>query len=100
MAASGQRLRSLRIAHGVAGLAKLQETILEFASEPSEVVVGVEADHGLLVNALAGSGYQVYPINPLTAARYRDRPFLAGNQSHRPGAGVLAHVGITHHHLV
>src|SRR3989441_12205351 len=100
MAASGQRLRSLRIAHGVAGLAKLQETILEFASEPSEVVVGVEADHGLLVNALAGSGYQVYPINPLTAARYRDRHSLAGNKSDRRDAGMLANVVRTDRHLL
>ncbi|HLB77738.1 MAG TPA: IS110 family transposase [Candidatus Limnocylindria bacterium] len=100
MAASGQRLRSLRIAHGVAGLAKLQETILEFASEPSEVVVGVEADHGLLVNALAGSGYQVYPINPLTAARYRDRHSLAGNKSDRRDAVMLANVVRTDRHLL
>jgi hypothetical protein len=69
---SGQRLRRLRINHGVEGLSKLQETILEFAEEPSQVVVAIESDHGLLVNALVGSGYAVYPINPLVAARYRD----------------------------
>jgi transposase len=98
MAGSGQRLRSLRIAHGVEGLAKLQETIAEFASEPSEVVVGVESDHGLLVNALVGSGYQVYPINPLTAARYRDRHSLAGNKSDRRDALMLANVVRTDRH--
>jgi transposase len=92
MAESGQRLRSLRIAHGVEGLAKLQETISAFTREPNEVVVGVEADHGLLVNALVGSGYQVYPINPLTAARYRDRHSLAGNKSDRRDALMLANV--------
>lgn len=100
MAASGQRLGSLRIAHGVEGLAKLQETISEFAGEPSEVVVGVEADHGLLVNALVGSGYQVYPINPLTAARYRDRHSLAGNKSDRRDALMLANVVRTDRHLL
>ncbi|HYS29312.1 MAG TPA: IS110 family transposase [Candidatus Limnocylindria bacterium] len=98
MAASGQRLRSLRIVHGVEGLAKLQETISEFASEPREVVVGVEADHGLLVNALVGSGYLVYPINPLTAARYRDRHSLAGNKSDRRDARMLANVVRTDRH--
>jgi transposase len=92
MAASGERLRSLRIAHGVEGLATLQATIAEFTSDPSEVVVGVESDHGLLVNALVGSGYQVYPINPLAAARYRDRHSLAGNKSDRRDAAMLAHV--------
>jgi len=98
MAAAGQRLRSLRIAHGVEGLAKLQETISEFTSDPSEVVVGVESDHGLLVNALVGSGYQVYPINPLTAARYRDRHSLAGNKSDRRDAQMLANVVRTDRH--
>ena len=99
MAASGQRLRSLRIAHGVEGLAKLQETISEFTSESSEVAVGIEADHGLLVSALVGSGYQVYPINPLTAARYRDRHSLAGNKSDRREALSVASLVRTNHPL-
>ena len=98
MAESGQRLRRLRIAHGVEGLAHLQETISEFARDPSEVVVGVESDHGLLVNALVGSGYLVYPINPLTAARYRDRHSLAGNKSDRRDALMLANVVRTDRH--
>ncbi len=98
MAESGQRLRSLRIAHGVEGLAKLQETITEFARDPSQVVVGVESDHGLLVNALVGSGYLVYPINPLAAARYRDRHSLAGNKSDRRDAVMLANVVRTDRH--
>jgi Transposase/Transposase IS116/IS110/IS902 family len=92
MAESGEALRSLRIAHGVEGVTKLQETIAEFATEPSEVVVGIESDHGLLVNVLVASGYAVYPINPLTAARYRDRHSLAGNKSDRRDAVMLANV--------
>ncbi len=98
MAESGQRLRSLRIAHGVEGLTKLQETIAEFASDPSQVVVGVESDHGLLVNALVASGYAVYPINPLTAARYRDRHSLAGAKSDGRDAVMLANVIRTDRH--
>ncbi len=98
MAESGQRLRSLGIAHGVNGLTKLQETIAEFATDPGEVVVGVESDHGLLVNALVASGYAVYPINPLAAARYRDRHSLAGNKSDRRDAVMLANVVRTDRH--
>jgi hypothetical protein len=60
----------------------------------------VEADHGLLVNALAGSGYLVYPINPLTAARYRDRHSLAGNKSDRRDAVMLANVVRTDRYLL
>ncbi len=97
MSESGQRLRSLRIGHGVAGLAKLQETIAEFVSDPGEVMVGVESDHGLLVNALVGSGYQVFPINPLTAARSRDRHSLARAKSDRQDAVMLANVVRTDH---
>jgi transposase len=98
MAESGQRLRSLQIAHGVDGLTKLQATIAEFATDPGEVVVGVESDHGLLVNALVASGYAVYPINPLSAARYRDRHSLAGNKSDRRDAVMLANVVRTDRH--
>lgn len=98
MAESGQRLRSLRIVQGVDGLRQLQETIAELAPEPAAVVVGVEADHGLLVNALVASGYTVYPINPLTAARYRDRHSLAGNKSDRRDAVMLANVVRTDRH--
>ena len=83
-AESGQHLRSLQVAHGVDGLTKLQATIAEFTTDPNEVVVGVESDHGLLVNALVASGYTVYPINPLTAAL--SGPALAGGKQVRsPG---------------
>ncbi len=98
MAESGERLRSLRIAHGVEGVTELQATIAEFATDPAEVIVGVESDHGLLVNVLVGSGYGVYPINPLTAARFRDRHSLAGNKSDRRDAAMLANVVRTDRH--
>jgi transposase/transposase IS116/IS110/IS902 family protein len=89
---SGQRLRRLRISHGVQGLTQLQETISEFASESSQVVVGIESDHGLLVNVLVGSGYTVYPVNPKVAAQYRDRQSPAGSKSDAGDAGMLANL--------
>jgi transposase len=98
MAESGQRLRSLRIAQGVEGLTRLHETIAEVTADPADVVVGVESDHGLLVNALVASGYTVYPINPLTAARARDRHSLARNKSDRRDAVMLANVVRTDRH--
>jgi hypothetical protein len=98
MAESGQHLRRLRISHGVDGLSTLQATIAEVAADPGEVVVGIESDHGLLVNVLVASGYAVYPINPLTAARYRDRHSLAGNKSDRRDAVMLANVVRTDRH--
>jgi hypothetical protein len=95
---SGQRLRSLRISHGVQGLTQLQETISEFASESSQVVVGIESDHGLLVNFLVGSGYTVYPVNPKVAAQYRDRQSPAGSKSDAGDAGMLANLVRTDRH--
>ena len=49
---------------GVAGLAQLHALVADHAEEPSEVVVGIEIDRGLIVDSLAGAGYQVYAINP------------------------------------
>lgn len=45
---------------------------------------------GLWVHALAAAGYQVYAINPLAVARYRDRQNLAGAKSDAGDAKVLA----------
>jgi len=96
----GRRLQALRIQHGVEGAAKLQEVLAELTADPSEVVVAVEAAHGLLVNLLVGSGYAVYPINPRVAARYRERDSVAGVKSDRRDAAVLANLVRTdrHHH--
>jgi transposase len=94
----GRRLKSLQIGHGVEGLAKLQEVLAGLAAEPAEVVVAVESDHGLLVNALVGSGYAVYPVNPRVAARYRERDSVAGVKSDRRDAQVLANLVRTDRH--
>lgn len=94
----GRRLKAVRIQHGVEGAAKLQEVLAELTTEPSEVVVAVEAAHGLLVNLLVGSGYAVYPINPRVAARYRERDSVAGVKSDRRDAAVLANLVRTDRH--
>jgi len=98
LAADGRRLKGLRITHGVEGLAKLQTVLAELTTEPTQVAVAVESSHGLLVNALVGSGYAVYPINPRVAARYRDRDSVAGVKSDRRDAEVLANLVRTDRH--
>jgi hypothetical protein len=92
LAEDGRRLKSFRIRHGVEGLATLQAVLAELTTEPTEVVVAVESSHGLLVHALVGSGYAVYPINPRVAARYRERDSVAGVKSDRRDAAVLANL--------
>jgi hypothetical protein len=58
--------------------------------DESEVIVGIEKDRGLIVTALVASGYQVFAINPLAAARYRERHHVSGAKSDPGDAKVLA----------
>jgi hypothetical protein len=46
MAADGSVLARERIVDGVAGVARLHELIAGHASDPAEVVVGIETDRG------------------------------------------------------
>jgi transposase len=99
MAADGQDLAAERIADGVAGVARLHELTAERASKPAEVVVGIETDRGLLVEALVVAGYQVFAVNPL-ASRYRERHTTSRAKSDRADARMLANLVRTdrHHH--
>ena len=66
IAESGERLRSLKIGHGIEGLAKLHATILECASEPSQVVVGIDVADGARSRAQdhgVGVGVEVVVAN-------------------------------------
>ena len=47
---------------------------------PNDVVIGIETDRGLWVQALVAAGYQLYAINPLAVARYRDRHHVSGRE--------------------
>ena len=100
MAADGQVLAVERIADGMAGVARLHQLIAAHASEPAEVVVGIETDRGLLVGALVAAGYQVIAVNPLAASRYRERHTISRAKSDRGDARMLADLVRTdrHHH--
>jgi len=87
-----------RVPDGVAGLAELHALVAEHIEEPLEVSVGIELDRGLLVQALVAAGYAVYSVNPLAAARYRERHAVSGAKSDRGDAKVLADVVRTDRH--
>ena len=70
---AGERLAARRLPEGVKGVAALHELIAQHASDPGEVVVGIETERGPWVSALLAAGYRVYAINPRSAARYRER---------------------------
>jgi hypothetical protein len=84
-----------RLPEGVVGLALLHALVgdhLQEGEEPEQVLVGIETDRGPWVQALIAAGYTVYPINPLQAARYRERHGVAGAKSDPGDAHVLAEI--------
>jgi hypothetical protein len=100
---AGVRLASRRLPEGLAGIGRLHELIAEHAQDPSQVVVGIETDRGLWVDAVTAAGYQVFAVNPLAAARYRDRHHVSGAKSDASDAKLLADLVRTdrhNHHLI
>lgn len=98
----GHRLARARLPEGVEGVTRLHALIAEhapaqWADLPAEqaagqVVIGIETDRGPWVTALGAAGYQVYAINPLSSARYRERHSTSGAKSDMGDAHVLAEI--------
>src|SRR4051794_25628195 len=78
---TGRRLAARRLPEGLPGIRTLHELLAGYANEPGAVVIGIETDRGLWVEALLAAGYQLYAINPLAVARYRDRHQVSGAKS-------------------
>src|ERR1700682_4033051 len=81
MDADGTRPASRRLPEGLPGISRSPALVAAPVAEPSQVVIGIETDRGLWVQALGAAGYQVYGINPLAVARYRDRHQVSGAKS-------------------
>lgn len=99
---TGKRLAKARLPEGLAGIAELHALVAkhcppEWADLPAgqvatNVMVGIETDRGPWVQALLATGYQVYAINPMSAARYRERHSTSGAKSDAGDAHVLAEI--------
>lgn len=89
---AGRWLVRRRLPEGVAGMAALHALVADHVGEgePAEVIVGIETDRGSWVQALLAAGYQVYAVNPLSVARYRERHVTSGAKSDAGDAKVLA----------
>jgi len=87
---TGGILATRRIPEGLDGVAGLHALLAEHAEAPDDVIVGIETDRGLLVDALLAAGYTVHAINPLAASRYRERHTTSRAKSDRGDARVLA----------
>src|SRR6266487_3424376 len=101
MDSSGRTLARARVPEGAAGMARLHAMIGEHLGqdgEAEEVRIGIETDRGLWVAALAAAGYTVYGINPLQAARYRERHGVSGAKSDTADAHMLADMVRTDSH--
>jgi transposase len=89
----GKLLARQRISDNAAGLARLLELLAEHGDSPEDPVpVAIETPRGLLVACLRAAGRQVYPVNPMSVARYRDRHSVAGRKSDKGDSAVLANV--------
>ncbi len=99
---NGRRLGRARLPEGIAGLSRLHELIAEHLTEDDvdpetgfvaqNVLVGIETDRGTWVSALVAAGYQVFALNPVQVARYRERHGASGVKSDRGDAHVLAEI--------
>ena len=91
----GRVLVRRRLPEGVAGIAALHSLVADHLGdddEPDQVLVGIETDRGPWVQALLAAGYQVWAINPVQAARYRERHTSSGAKSDPGDAHVLAEI--------
>jgi transposase len=98
----GRRLARARLPEGLGGIARLHELIaaqmpaswaeLEPVEVAGRVRIGIETDRGGWVQALVAAGYQVYAINPMSVARYRERHSTSGAKSDAGDAHVLAEI--------
>jgi transposase len=86
----GTVLAQVQVQDSVKGLGKLTEVLARHSSGPDEVVVATETERGLLIRALVKLGYRVYPINPMSVQRYRDRVRVSRAKSDPADALILA----------
>jgi hypothetical protein len=89
----GKLLARRRISDDAAGLAQLLALLAEHGDTPDDPIpVAIETPRGLLTACLRAAGRPVYPINPMAAARYRDRHTVSGGKSDHGDSVVLAGV--------
>ncbi|MHC6630507.1 IS110 family RNA-guided transposase [Streptomyces globosus] len=90
---SGQILAKRHITDDAAGYRILLDLLAEYGdTEESPIPVAIETSRGLLVAVLRTGRRQVFAINPMAAARYRDRHSVSRKKSDPGDALVLANV--------
>ena len=95
---TGDRLAAKQFPEGLEGIAGLHALIAEHTTNPGEVIIGIETERGVWVQALIAAGYRVYAINPLSVSHYRGRHNVAGAKSDPGDAKLLADLVRTDRH--
>jgi transposase len=89
----GRLLAKRRIPESIAGFTELAGMLAEAGDNPDDPIpVAIETPRGLLVAVLRASGRPVYPINPMSVARYRERTSMSGKKSDHGDAVTLANI--------
>ncbi len=90
---SGQLVAKRHITDDAAGYKILLDLLAEYGdTEEAPIPVAIETSRGLLVSVLRTGKRQVFAINPMAAARYRDRHSVSRKKSDPGDALVLANV--------
>ncbi|MFD0443109.1 transposase [Streptomyces indonesiensis] len=89
----GALLARGRIGDDAAGLHQLLDLLTTHGdTEEAPIPVAIETSRGLLVACLRATKRPVYAINPMAAARYRDRHAVARKKSDHLDAMILANI--------
>jgi len=90
---AGVVLMERRIDDDAIGYQLLLALLAEHGDDQVEPIpVAIETPRGLVVACLRRTGRQVYAINPLSVARYRERHSVARTKSDRVDAQLLANI--------
>lgn len=89
----GTLLSRCRITDDANGYDQLLNLLTQYGDSPARPIpVAIETSRGLLVAALRTGKRQVFAINPLAVARYRDRHTVSRTKSDPADALALAHI--------
>ncbi|MET7982947.1 IS110 family transposase [Streptomyces sp. NPDC005281] len=90
---SGELLAKRHVTDDAAGYRLLLDLLIEYGdTEEKPIPVAIETSRGLLVAVLRTGKRKVFAINPMAAARYRDRHSVSRKKSDPGDALVLANI--------
>jgi hypothetical protein len=90
---SGTLVAKARISDDASGYRAVLELLAEHGDNPADPIpIAIETSRGLLVAALRTGTRKIFAINPMAAARYRDRHAVTRRKSDQLDALVLANI--------